>query len=141
MDRNISLRDLKTDINENAISYSFTSSSGPGGQNVNRVSTAVQLRLNLDDIVIDEDIKRRLIALSGSRYTKSNEILISASSYRTQKKNRDDALDRLISLFKRAEIVPKKRKKVKISRAAKERRLKSKKKHSLKKANRRKADY
>ena len=140
-DKSVSLATLKSTIPESAISYTFTGSSGPGGQNVNRVSTAVLLRLDLDLVTISDEVKERLTTLAGSRYTKGNEILISASSYRTQKANRDDALIRLIDLFKRAESIPKKRKKVKRSRASIEKRLDSKKRKSQKKGMRRRVDY
>jgi ribosome-associated protein len=131
----------KTKIPENAITYKFTSSGGPGGQNVNRVSTAVQLRLNIADIEIDEVVKMRLITFAGSRYTNSDEIIISSQNFRTQKDNRDDALKRLIALIQKAEAIPKKRKKIKLSAGKKQKRLDSKKQRSDKKVSRRRVDY
>ncbi len=128
-------------IPDSAVSYTFSGSGGPGGQNVNRVATAVQLRLDLTQLYTSEAIKARLVAIAGSRVTDSNELLISARTYRTQRQNRDDALDRLVSLLKRAETVPKKRKATKPTRASQKRRIESKKRRSSTKENRKRVDY
>ncbi len=130
-----------TSIPESAVSYTFSGSGGPGGQNVNRVATAVQLRLDLNQLYTSETIRARLRLVAGSRITDSNELLISARTYRTQRQNRDDALNRLVELIKRAEAVPKKRKATKPTRASQKRRIESKKKRSSTKESRRRVDY
>ncbi|WP_295811537.1 alternative ribosome rescue aminoacyl-tRNA hydrolase ArfB [uncultured Nitratireductor sp.] len=106
----------------------FIRSSGPGGQNVNKVATAVQLRFNARAARgLPERVRERALALAGSRATKDGEIVIEAGRFRTQEMNRTDARDRLTELLARAaEPPPKPRKKTKPSRSAIERRLKAK---------------
>lgn len=128
-------------IPDHSITFIFSGSGGPGGQNVNRVATAVQLRLNLHMIEIKEDVLIRLKRIAGSRTTEGGELLINARNYRTQRENREDSLQRLIELIKKAETAPKKRKKTKPTRASKERRLDSKKRRSDTKSSRRRVDY
>jgi len=129
-----------TTIPDSAVSYTFSGSGGPGGQNVNRVATAVQLRLDLQQLYTSEVIRSRLRTIAGSRITESNELLISARTYRTQRQNRDDALKRLIDLVKRAEVIPKKRKETKPTRASQKRRVESKKKRSSIKERRKRVE-
>jgi ribosome-associated protein len=114
-------------IEENELQYAFTRASGPGGQNVNKVATAVQLRFNLDHSSLPVEVKQRLHRLAANRITADGELLIEAKRYRTQEQNREDALNRLVELLKRAFEKPRTRRKSKPTAASKEKRLKEKK--------------
>ena len=111
-------------IDEREIKEEFVRSSGPGGQNVNKVSTAVKLRF---DVVkspsLPEDVRERLLRLGGKRITEKGVLVIDARRFRTQERNRQDAINRLVALIKEASVKPKFRKKTKPSRASKQRRL------------------
>jgi ribosome-associated protein len=115
-------------IEEREIEESFVRASGPGGQNVNKVASAVQLRFDAAGSPnLDDRVRARLIKLAGQKATKDGVIVIEASRHRTQEMNRDDARKRLVELLARAaEPPPKPRKKTKPSRGAVERRLKEK---------------
>lgn len=115
---------------EDALEESFIASSGPGGQNVNKVATAVQLRCDVFKLGLARDVYRRLKELAGSKMTGAGEIVITARTWRTQDGNRAEARLRLVELITKAHIRPQKRVKTKPSRAAKAKRVDEKKKRS-----------
>ena len=121
---------------EDALSESFIASSGPGGQNVNKVATAVQLRCDVFKLGLSPPVYARLKALAGSRMTSGGEIVITARSYRTQEQNREDARTRLAELVAKAHIRQPKRIKTKVSKAAKAKRVEAKKGRGVVKAGR-----
>ena len=112
---------------EEALEERFLAATGPGGQNVNKVATAVQLRCDVFRLGLAPDVYRRLRALAGSRMTENGEIVITARTHRTQEANREAARTRLAELIAKAHIAPRKRLKTKPSRAAKVRRVDEKK--------------
>jgi len=125
-------------LDENEISIEYLKASGPGGQNINKVSTAVRLRIHIQSTTfLSSDEKLRLIKLAGNRLTDDGVLLIEAKKFRTQEKNRLDAIQRLIYLFKAAIIIPKKRIKTQPSRRAKATRTLEKIKRGEVKRNRR----
>lgn len=113
-------------ISESDIHVKFVRSTGPGGQNVNKVSTAAQLRFDVKNAALPDSLRNRLINLAGKKMTEQGELLITASRFRTQDRNRQDAFDRLAALIRRAAVPPKTRKPTVPTRASNERRLKSK---------------
>lgn len=118
-------------IRERELRLDFIRSSGPGGQNVNKVATAVQLRFDVfRSASLPEDVRRRLVRIAGKKVSKEGVLLIDARRFRTQERNRQDAVDRLIQWVRRAAEKPKKRVKTKPTLSSRERRLEGKRQRS-----------
>ena len=128
-------------IDENELSFDFVRASGPGGQNVNKVASAVQLRFDLmASPNLPPGVKQRARRLAGSRLTDDGVLVLGARGSRSQVRNREEAVEQLVELLREATKIPKKRRKTKPTRASKERRLQKKKRRGEKKRNRR-VDY
>jgi ribosome-associated protein len=118
-------------IDENELDESFVRAAGPGGQNVNKLSTAVQLRFDVrHSPSLPDDVRTRLERLAGRRLTRDGVLVITAQRHRTQARNRDDARDKLIELIRRAATPPPPRRPTRIPRAERQRRLEGKKHRS-----------
>jgi len=115
-------------IAEREIEESFVRASGPGGQNVNKLATAVQLRFDVrGSPSLTDDVRARLKRLAGTRLTRDGVLVIIAQRHRTQARNRQDALERLLDLIRRAAIPPRQRRPTRPTRASRERRIEGKK--------------
>ena len=123
-------------IPEEALSERFLAATGPGGQNVNKVATACQLRADVFKLGLSPEVYERLKTIAGSRMTTGGELLITARRFRTQEANREDARRRLAEMIAEAHLVPRKRKPTRPSKAAKARRVDEKKGRSAVKASR-----
>ena len=118
-------------IDESELSESFVRASGPGGQNVNKVSSAVQLRFDVrHSPSLPNDVAVRLMRLAGSRLTREGVIVITAQAHRTQERNRDEARERLFALIRQAAVKPKPRRATRVPKAEKRKRLEGKKRRS-----------
>ena len=118
-------------LNESELEETFVLASGPGGQNVNKVSSAVQLRFNAAlSSSLPEPVRFRLMKLAGSKLTKEGVLVLTGRQFRDQARNRSDVRERLVELIRAAAVAPKKRRPTKPPRASKEKRLQSKKKHA-----------
>jgi len=126
---------------EDALSERFLAATGPGGQNVNKVATACQLRVDVFKLGLNPQAYQRLKEIAGTRMTNSGELVITARNYRTQEANREDARARLAEMISMAHIVRRKRKATRPSKAAKAKRVDQKKQRSEVKRGRGKVDY
>ena len=117
-------------IDEQALSWTFVRASGPGGQNVNKVSSAAELRFDVAKADLPEDLKQRLVRLAGRLLTQDGVLIIEAQEFRSQERNKETAIARLVALLQKAAVRPKRRIATKPTRASKTRRLESKAKRS-----------
>ncbi len=125
-------------IDEREIQEEFIRASGPGGQNINKVATAVQLRFNVvNSPSLPDDVRERLIQLAGRRMTDKGVLIIEARRFRTQERNRKDAIDRLVGLVRKAAEKPKLRRKTRPTPASRRRRLNTKRRQGEMKRMRR----
>ena len=118
-------------LDESELEFAFVRSSGPGGQNVNKVATAVQLRFNVvRSPSLPDDVRSRLIARAGKKLTRDGVLVITARRFRTQERNRTDAIERLVEMIRTAATPPKRRRRTKPTRASKLGRVEQKRRRS-----------
>lgn len=133
--------DAKIKIPESELKMEFVRASGPGGQNVNKVATAVQLRFDVaNSVALPVDIKERLGKIAGRKLTEEGILIIEARRFRSQERNRNDAIERLMALIRKAQVRPKSRQKTKPPPKVNERRLEEKKRRSRLKESRKSPD-
>jgi ribosome-associated protein len=117
-------------IDESDLRVEFVQASGPGGQNVNKVASQVQLRFDINSPSLQENVRSRLKIIAKNRITEEGDLLINAKRYRSQERNRQDAINRLVKLIRKAAIPPKKRKPTHPTQVSKEKRLETKRRRS-----------
>ena len=127
-------------IDESELQFEFVRATGPGGQNVNKVASAVQLRFDLQTPSLPEEVRIRLSRLARKRISQEGILVIEARRFRSQEKNRQDAIDRLITMLRKAAVKPKARRKTHVPPEARRRRLDAKRRLSEKKRLRKQVD-
>ncbi len=123
-------------FDESQIELQFIRSGGPGGQNVNKVATAVQLRFNVKNSGLPVDVQERLIRLAGKRVSQDGVLLLTGRRFRTQERNREDVMERLVQLIRHAAVPVRKRKRTRPTSGSVRKRLEEKRRRSEKKRER-----